>query len=526
MGRPSALSLQVLATKAAVGFSYNRCRKHFLRFRLNSSKKEDSIFAQMNSLRRQSVAPFTTNSTSLIRFAGYSLLAVYTFFCAWYFRERICFADTSHMLFKLIRLETFNIEAGRYPQIITQVLPLVAIYLKLPLTWIMMAYSISFPLLYAACAALASRWYHFKAAPIVLIFALTAPLTFGFYHAGTETHQALAWATLFFAWLRYSPSSEPVKASKIQLHMLAGLVFLILTMHSHPAGFFMIIFSIGYHWIETRDFKNLLPYIMLFAVLGLSLAKVGSTDAGSYEGQFLSKIPQFPELLSQLSDNWSLNYFIEKCSKSYRILWIVFLLGLVWLLLEKRFLRALYYLVFNVGFLLFTLLIYSTGDSDLMMERAFMPLGFFLILPIIDLLRVHKHSLINYLQIAAVFVCFYFSFAGLNNHGSYMTSRLRYMDELHEKFGAQKIALKSSQVDMQRIHIPWPYCFESLIYSASRYGADSCFTIAIYHDNEFPTEQLSNPLVFLTPGFFGHMDVSELKPNYFVLPETPYLSIE
>ena len=88
----------------------------------------------------------TFKQLSLFDKAGFLILLIYTGFCAYYSMERVCFADTSYMFFKIVRDTGFNVEAGRYPQVITQLLLVPARFIGLPLKVLMFIYSISFPL--------------------------------------------------------------------------------------------------------------------------------------------------------------------------------------------------------------------------------------------------------------------------------------------------------------------------------------------------------------------------------------------
>jgi len=102
------------------------------------------------------------NTSQFASYLGFALFGIYLIFCAIYFRERICFADSAHMLVKIINSKGFNIEAGRYPQIITQIPAILAIRMHLSAAMVMMIYSISFPLLFGSIAFVALKKYHFK----------------------------------------------------------------------------------------------------------------------------------------------------------------------------------------------------------------------------------------------------------------------------------------------------------------------------------------------------------------------------
>ena len=462
------------------------------------------------------------NTSQFASNLGFALFGIYLVFCAIYFRERICFADSANMLVKIINSKGFNIEAGRYPQIITQIPAILAIRMHLSAAMVMMIYSISFPLLFGSIAFVALKKYHFKWAFPILVFSLIGALRMGFYHAGTETHQAIAWAVLFLAWLMSTSDPESSKANKF--HYFIGVVLTVIVLHSHPVGLFLLLFSIGLFWVETRNMKRLEPWLCFVLIVILSLYKIGSTDSDSYEGQFLSQIPQFPELIKNISSNWSVDYFISRISSNYLIISSLFVFGVIWMVMSRSFLRLTYFIAANLGFLVFTVLIYHAGDSELMMERAFMPLAFFISVPLClqwnsNLIKLAKVFLIT--VFAAVF---YFAFAGINNKGNYMSSRLTYMDELHEKYKAARVYLQPSEVDMQRVFIAWPYSLETLLYSSSKGNSGQTYSIIVATEYDFKRSEFGNRLVFMSDESYGRINFVELNSDYFKIDGTVYAS--
>lgn len=455
---------------------------------------------------------------------GFIVLSIYFIFCGVYFLERVCYADTAHMLFKIIQSDRFNIEAGRYPQVLTQIPIILALKFLPSLKAIIFIYSISFPLLFGACALVSYKIYNNKWAPALLVFALIGSVNYGFFHSATETHQSIAWGLLFYSWRMQSNINFKERKDYFK-HILAGALFAVLCMHSHPVGFFFVVFSLGYYTIERKDIKNPENYIMLILIVALSIIKTSQTDASSYEGQFLSIIPEFPKLIGDFSNNWSWSYFLEESDKTYFLLCLVFFIGNLWMLLSGKYLRFAYYNAFNLGLLLFTLLIYHKGDSYVMMERAFMPLAFTIAAPVFDMVCQSEKSKNNMLQLGVMSFIYLLAFNGIQKKGIFMTDRLNYIEGLHDTLKAPKICLKTSQVNMSLIQVPWPVCFESLLYSGAKYGVDECYTISVLNEEEFNAADKSDLNNFIVPGFFGSLNSNELNPNYFKIKQSPYLTI-
>ena len=460
---------------------------------------------------------------SLFEKAGFLILLIYTFYCANYTLERVCFADTSYMFFKIVRDTGFNVEAGRYPQIITQLLLVPARFIGLPLKALMFIYSISFPLLYFVCAGISTFVYGFKKASWALVFALTGGLGLTFFHAGTETHQSIAWGFVFFSWMQSSkPDFEFTKACIGKLFW--GILFAILTLHSHPVGLFFLVFSLIYYWINTRQFKRPEPYVILGVFVLLSLIKYLTTDTNSYEGQFFSQIIEFPKLIKQLDSNYTFHYFKYTINTTYHVYLIAFALGICFLFLRKSYVNLLFYSLFPVGFVLFTVLIYHQGDSDLMMQRAFLPLGFFISIPIFNQFKLHQNNVIKSLQFIFIILIYFASFWMISLQGNEMNKRFAYMDELHAKFNASRMFLNCNEVDMNRVGVQWSYCLESLLYSSANFGKDKSYMIAIYSDTELKREEIFSDKVLISHESFGRINFSDLDNRYYHLDKSLYQS--
>lgn len=467
----------------------------------------------------------TFKQLSLFDKAGFFILLIYIGFCAYYSMERVCFADTSYMFFKIVRDTGFNVEAGRYPQIITQLLLVPARFIGLPLKALMFIYSISFPLLYFGCAGISTFVYGFKKASWALVFALTGGLGLTFFHAGTETHQSIAWGIVFFSWMQSSkPDFEFTKACIGQLFW--GILFAILTLHSHPVGLFFLLFSLIYYWINTRQFKRPEPYVILGVFVFLSIIKLLTTDTNSYEGQFFSQIVEFPQLVKQLNSNYTFHYFKYTINTTYHIYMIVFVLGICLMILRKSFVHLFFYILFPIGFIAFTVLIYHRGDSDLMLQRAFLPLGFFLAIPIFAIFELNRNDLLKSTQLIFVFLIYFACFWMIHYQGKVMEKRFAYMDQLHSKFNTSRMYLNCNEVDMKRVGVQWSFCLESLLYSSAKYGKDKTFMIAVYNDTELKREEIYSNKVIISHESFGRINFSDLDNRYYNFDKTLYQSTQ
>ncbi|MDA9564259.1 hypothetical protein N9R81_06270, partial [Flavobacteriales bacterium] len=115
--------------------------------------------------------------------------------------ERVAFIDSSYHLFKLINAETFTFEAGRYGAFFTKWPALLMIKLAAPLKVVMITFSIWFVVWYYLIFLFISYVLKNKTVGIAMALAFVTGYGHTFFHCVTETHQALAYCFLFYAWL-------------------------------------------------------------------------------------------------------------------------------------------------------------------------------------------------------------------------------------------------------------------------------------------------------------------------------------
>src|ERR1051325_2179860 len=138
-----------------------------------------------------------------LRITGHLFFLIFFIFAIVWRYERVLYMDTAYQLFKIINYSHFNIEASRYSTVITQLLPLAGVKLHWPLKWLFVSYSVSFVLVYYIVYLLCVYTFRNTAAGLAIVLVLCLCIRQSFFHIVTETHQALVYSCLFFAWLMH-----------------------------------------------------------------------------------------------------------------------------------------------------------------------------------------------------------------------------------------------------------------------------------------------------------------------------------
>ena len=180
-----------------------------------------------------------------IGFIGYLFLFILS---AVFYKERTVFTDIAYHLFYLLKDGTFAIQNFRYGAAFTQIFPLAASWLSLPLSTVMFFYSVGFTIFYFTCYVVAgSVFKNHKLALILLLFNFLF-VTDTFYWIQSELPQGIAFSILFFSFL--STRQESVNAIP-----LAMIFFAIVTIVFFPPAtiigilfhLLILLFYLGYN---------------------------------------------------------------------------------------------------------------------------------------------------------------------------------------------------------------------------------------------------------------------------------------
>jgi hypothetical protein len=457
------------------------------------------------------------NKTFII--AGHACFMILLLLSVFYYKERIAFFDNVFYLFKIVNFGKINIEAGRYGAFLSQLPLLAGLKLHLSLKNLMLIYSISFILIYYLVYIICVHPLNNLAAGLSIVFIMLLCIKQSFYHPTQESHQGLVYSALLFAVIQY-----PFRPNIFYVKYLIGGLIIALCFYTHPITFFVLLFILGYHIVWSSNWKEYGIYFLAFLMVALSLIKLYHTKSSSYEGNFISSMVGSGSPITDFFNFCSVRFFAKRIPSLYFWLLVLTFILFIYLILRKEYRKTAYLMVSSAGFLLIILLTYSKGDSNVMMERGFLPLCLFISIPFFnELLVINKKNLLLVFSIFVIIVL-----AGvrrLNNEGKLFQSRIAYLDQLIEKtndYQGGKFLLKRSEEISSNIIIPWNFPFTIMVLSAMK-GKDHTKTIFLYDDlKDWEKYLTGNPDKFLGADFCLNWKTAILNPHYFKLPDGPY----
>jgi hypothetical protein len=459
---------------------------------------------------------------SEFKFLGYLSFALLFLASIYFYKERIFFADSAFQFFKIINFEKINVEAFRYGAILPEFPVLLAMKLGVNLKLLTITYSASFILLYFIIFLLCVKFLKNISAGLSIVLILIICISQSFFHPVTETHQSLIFSVLLFAVLQY----QFFRYSAIQLLLAACII--VISFFAHPVAIYSLTFVVGYSAIDKKQLHSIKPYALLFLIIGFAVGKVLLTDENSYEGKIFSELFHSPAILFDLPFAYSTKFFVTRMFKLYLWIMILELLLIIYLGFKKEYQKLLWQLGTIAFFMLITLLTYNKGDSDMMMERAFMPLALFICVPLLnETLEADKQF--RYFKLIFLAVVISFSFNRIYLQGKVFRERTRFNQELLAKTANlpnRKFIVESSE--LQKYHLTyWSHSFETLMLSS--------ITANIPTQTIFPANDINSVTkytqeftdVFLGTDFWLEWGIDNLNHKYFNLSkELPYTIIK
>ncbi len=432
-----------------------------------------------------------------------------------FYKERVCFIDSAFQFFKIVNFERFNVELNRYTAYIAQIPLLLAVKSGAGLKFLALVFSTGYILLYFVVFLICLYPLKNKPASLVVLFVLIICSGLTFFHITTETHLALVFSVLFYAWIEYDlKKSQPL----IKYTLISGLIIL-LTVFSHPVSIFTLAFAVFYHFITDKS-RPSLPKLLFISVFtaAVYVFKMLLLKEHTYEKSFLAGIG-FENLSGRLTEIKSLEFFIFNV---HRIYLLIILMGIALTLFyfrQRNYRKWVWLAGFYVLFFVISIFIYHQDDSRVMHERSFMPFALLVSIPFVtDVLPALKPGY----RLLIIILILGKSFMTISGKGAWLHQRTAYIENMiyqNRKAGIQKSIAAKSSFDNEAINVPWALPFESLILSSM--DGKSC-TIVTEQDWVKNIALNETGSLFLGASFWPVWKVEDLNEKYFRFDKTDY----
>lgn len=432
-----------------------------------------------------------------------------------FYLERVAFIDSSYHLFKLINAQSLTYEAGRYGAFLTKWPALLLIKTGASLKVVMFVFSSWFILWYYLIFLFITYALKNRKVGIALAVSLVTGYGNTFFHCVTETHQALVYCLLFYAWISNKYTWH------ISFQIFFGIILIILSFLTHPISILVILTLLGFHLAKDNNYKEFFNYTFLIVIAVMVGLKLVFTDGNSYEGQFFDLKDIVTSFKTRMF-GWV--FYFRNILFLYFTPTLAFIV-IVWIALKQKSLTSIY-ASFSSVVLLFLLILFYKGGADVMKERAILPFCTVIILFLTELFL--KDNLDTKITKSYIIITSFIGIAVIFSMSSSHSKRIsRYQtafdSNVFEK--TKKIIVPRKAIDNKNLMVTWSIPYETLLISAVE-GLDKSKSIFPRLKSELNSIDITDNKLMLGAPFYLKHNASEINKNYFLLDDCGYIKLD
>lgn len=456
-----------------------------------------------------------TRNLSIAYKIGLAAIALLGIIALIVYKERTLFVDSSWFLFHLLNEKSFYFMEMRFGAFVTQVGVLAAVKCGLSLKGIMMLFSLSFYVFYfVAALVIGFRWQQ-KQLAILLSFYLVLFISDGFFCTVGEIFQGLTWMFLFFA-LYFQKLSRHNIWSALRLGAFAFLALICHLIVLFPFAFLWLYLNLEYKSLKEliRD-KKFWTYSLV--LLSLGFLRYYVSNLGWYDATKLQSVHEI-SLSSFLSafQSGQAKTFLTLLWQNYWVALVLFLLGMVLLIKDKKYWQLSLVVVFTLFYFAMVCVVYPNGygrDMLFYYENEWAPLSVILSTPFVFQIfkTAIKPKLIGLLCSFVFLARFCYIYESCRYYNQRLENLSLITDKLYEDKAYKAILIAEEQQAKDYLVMAWSTPIESMMLSKVKgYEPAVSFKIA---PRGFAFRQL-------TDSFYSNFNITEnsyLDYNYYAL---------
>lgn len=458
------------------------------------------------------------NKANRLFFLLLVVILLLTFWSGVIFRQRMLFVDPAWISFNIINHHTFAFAEHRFGAFITQVVPLVGVYLGCSLKTILLLYSLSFYLFYLSAFLILGLLLKQKSLALLLVVYLTLFISDGYYWPNNEVHQGIAWMLLFIGLNRYRFQRK----HNAVLGYIFSIVLLFLAISCHLLVALPLLF-LWYYVHRESGLKDLMRngrfVLTTVIILLLLFGKYQLSRNGWYDASKLEGVEQLNwEKIVGVLHSGQLVSFGRLLLQNYWLALVVFG-GSLWVLLQmKHYLVLMFWLLCLMAYGVLIGLTFPDAYGRSMqfyMESEWAALAILLATPL-----AFKFAKSETTYVFLVFAIFFgIRLVYIFDSFSYFDARYqrlnRFVTVLQQKDIEKAVIVEDQQQSENDFIMNWGLPVESMMLSElNGYPKQTTFKIISAHPEN---------LMRARDSFYAPFDIKSttvLNPQYFRLDST------
>jgi hypothetical protein len=430
--------------------------------------------------------------------------------------------DSAGYCFQIIQTKTYCAE-GRWGAAFPQFLPLMALKNHCSLKLFLQLYSVSFILIYYFIFFLCTVVLRNNKAGLILMLSMCLGFRWMFYYTICELFMGMAFSILFYAIIApenpYSSSLKKWMATLISLPLIYTISYL------HQLALFPVLFIVLYELIGNKKKGDIHLWIVIMAAIAWSFIRIHFLSEADYNGGKILSIGTYFTQLFNIINLTSWWYFKTYFKENLPSLCYTGLICLIIAAYRKNWLLLGYLILFTSIYIALIVLTYYKGESTLMYQHYYPPIGLFVAVAFINLIYNSLPKKLLYLIVA---ILLFFNVKGIYQAHAFQTERNNYLQSLTNyghKLNAKKNLLDNRNIPTAITSVQWALPYETLMFSSIP-SPDSAVTFSYYYDSYRVNDLINKENAFIGhPWALSDYSTDKLYKEYFHLPSTGYLKM-
>jgi len=439
------------------------------------------------------------------------------FALATYLYKARIFADSGFYVSQFINNKTFWIECQRIVLGISQIIPLIGVWLGVQIKYVLLMYSLSHVIFFYILFLFVYYGLRDRKSGLLIILSQTVGIMYSFFTPMFELYYGVPLLITFYAIWRL-----PFRFRVIYILLILEVLILL----SHPLAFMLFVYLLLYDFRKetAKPLKYYIPVVLVFAgAVAFKYFIMCGYESGKLAWQFnYTDNKQYLQLINpayyKVLGIFMLRYYSEILAA---LLIVIFML-----VNRKQWFRLL---VVTGTFFAYVFLVNTayTVSPSRYMEQVMFPFVPIVFIPLIYGFQTNRRPGVLNISVLLISGLIIYRLAVIYNGSGIFMKRVAQMEQLIESArqkGGSKFAVSQDLIDHGYTQLNWSYPIESMLLSAIS-GNDIALTIVPEEDLYFDD---NNNKIGADQFIFRKWEIKDqkwLNNRYFHLDIGPYRTL-
>lgn len=446
-------------------------------------------------------------SKSFVLFIGSIFIGILIVMSLVFYKERTIFSDAAFYIFSMAEQAKPAIFHNRFMAIFSQLLPLSALKLSLPIAIVAQVYSLSFILINLIVFIISVFWEKNQRISVVVLFFSSLIISESFFAITSELTIGILVLLLIYSWV---VKNQEIERRKNLIFWLIPLLVFSHALLLFPLCFLLVFFHVHYEkqFLKKDIFLVLGMFFLALVLKGLLLPDPYERSAFSGLKNFYLHFPNYFTLASNIE-------FLARILTHYYWIPIFLFINSVFYYKQKNWLKLLLLngsVVLHIGFIN---ICFPSLDTPLhYRDNLLSPIAIYLAIPFVFDLAPRCSPI--FVRSIIVFVLLTASLR-LMNSGAYFHERFLLLVSIYKQFQTQKIIINNSPRLEKQLIQTWATPYEFWLLSTIKDGRSASILIT---DSVSSMHEIggNNSRVFLNA--WGPSEYKNMPSKYFKFLDT------